>query len=225
MNNYFKRFLLTAALLISSSAAFAVSLPGIPASGPLSFDFSQALVQPTSIRELLGTFSNNNASITNFGTTSVFEATTMGDFIFTDVNGSLYDGTNGTFQLDAQYNSGGTLIGGTVSITGQINGIGINNVQSLMTADLSSFATSGNLLGYATTNVTCNAAYADDCFANESVYLTAAYNGAPIDPNNLISQQFLVSSLTTVPVPASLWLLASALGLLGLRSKKKAKTA
>lgn len=222
MNKQLKQLLVVSILLLgSTSSAFAVSLSGIPDSGPLNFSFTDALKPPTSMNDLLRKWNNNQVTISDFAGLTLLDATNIGNFIFTDLNGGQHQGINGTFRLQAQFGADGSFAGGTVSITGQINSIGINSVQSLMTANLSDFAASGNLIGFATSGVQCNAVYAADCFENESVYLTTTYNKDPINTSNLSGQQFLSASLTTVPVPASVWLLGSALGLLGAGVRRR----
>ena len=213
-------------LLVSISSAYAVSLPGIPESGPLNFEFTDAVTPPTSMNDLIRKWNANRVTVSAPlpGLTQI-DAVNIGNFTFTDLDWTQHQGTNGRFQLSAVFDSTGTLVGGTVSIVGQVSGIGINTVQTLMTAELSGFAREGNLIGFATTNVWCNAAYAADCFQNESVYLNVQYNETDVNTDGLINGQFLASSLTTVPVPASVWLLGSALGLMGATMRRRKNAA
>ncbi len=225
MTKQLKKLIVVSLLLLGSTgSAFAVSLPGIPESGPMSFHFTDALTPPTSMNDLLRKWNNNQVKVSNFAGLSIIDATNIGNFIFLDLNSVEHQGINGTFRLSAQFGADGAFVGGTVSVTGQINSIGINSVQSLMTATLIEFASDGNLIGFETTNQQCNAVFAAYCIWNESVYLNTTYNKGPVDTSNLYNQQFIASSLTTVPVPASIWLMGSALALMGAAVRRR-KTA
>jgi hypothetical protein len=68
------------------------------------------------------------------------------------------------------------------------------------------------LLGFNTTNIWCAPELMLNCTENESVYvaLSKAFSGE-------IGRNFMANGIavTTVPVPAAVWLFGSSLGLLG----------
>jgi hypothetical protein len=84
----------------------------------------------------------------------------------------------------------------------------------LMAADLTSanFVDDPYLWGFNTSNIFCNPALLLECTDQESVYvaLSTAFSGD--FGRNFMSMGI---AITTVPVPAAIWLFGSALGLLG----------
>ncbi len=230
MKKHFKTIVASGLLLIGSmTSALAVSLPGIPESGPLNFDFNELSRPAGSLKEALWKIAHNRIELTQpVAGITLFRAINAGRFVFTALDGTLYEGTNGNFQLNATFGADGTLAGGTVVITGAIAGIGISTPQLLMSADLTAFATDNGLVGFATGNVFCNAVYAADCFANESVYLRTGLSTGPDGLGSLQASSLaatLSSSSTTVPLPASAWLLLSAFGALVGLSRGRRSTA
>jgi hypothetical protein len=99
----------------------------------------------------------------------------------------------------------------------------MTKVETLYEADLTSFAFSGfgvnALFGYNTMMTFCNAAIAAYCTPAESVYMGILDGG----DFNLNSKKFSANGfqVTTVPVPAAVWLFGS--GLLGMVSVAKRK--
>jgi len=231
MTKLFKK-LAVAVLLITGAVGTAAaypsySLPGIPDSGPLSFEFASATQTATSMNDYIRKWYWNGISIEeSLGGTYTLKAENAGDFTFYDLNDVAHEGTKGQFTLEAFFSATGDFVSGTVYITGAIEDIGINKPEFLMSADLIDFNVDGSqtLIGFATTNVLCNAVYEADCFNNESVYLQT---NAALDTANLNNNagRTMVSSLTTVPLPASVWLLGSALGFAGLLARRRRQTA
>jgi hypothetical protein len=111
---------------------------------------------------------------------------------------------------------------GTVKVEGKITGLGINTTQTLMTANLTGFNkdSSGYLYGFNTNNIVCNPAILayQGCTTAESIYIAL-----------FSSQKSLTKSwstkgvaLTSIPVPAAVWLFGSGLvGLAGVARRKK----
>jgi hypothetical protein len=116
---------------------------------------------------------------------------------------------------------------GTLSIKGQIIGLppelAMTKVEALYEADLTSFNFSGfgvnAQFGYNTEMTYCHAEIAAYCTDAESVYMEIQ-DGQSF---NLDSRKFSANSfqVTTVPVPAAVWLFGS--GLLGMVSIAKRK--
>lgn len=128
---------------------------------------------------------------------------------------------NTSYALNAVFNNSNQFQSGTVAIKGTISGLGINTAQTLMTANLTKFATGfGNyVLGFNTSNIVCNPnvnAYVH-CTTNEAVYigLSKSFNFKTGYAANGVA-------LTSVPVPAAVWLFGSGLvGLVGIARRKQ----
>jgi hypothetical protein len=155
---------------------------------------------------------------------------------------------NTKYVLNAVFDSNNVFQSGTVAIRGKIPGlVGGHGVQTLMTADLTAFArnSAGDLLGFNTANIVCNPAINAyvPCTTSESVYL--ALNKGIFD-NNCFSGHsafrhndcgndekgekwkkariFKTSgiAITSIPVPAAVWLFGSGLlGLVGIAHRRK----
>jgi hypothetical protein len=124
---------------------------------------------------------------------------------------------NTFYQLKAKYNSSREELTGSIRIMGTLPEMTAK--QTLMTADLTGvWNSSGNLIGFNTTNIQCNTAINGiaPCTSAEVVYLTL--NG-PLGEGRKTSTTGL--AITSVPVPASVWLFGSGLvGLAGVARRK-----
>lgn len=191
-------------------------LPGIPESGAPSFVFNNT---PASrFGSNVQSWFNNYAIIQNVGgsngTYNLF-AHNEGSFGFFETMGVKTEGSLGNFDLNATFDSDGTLIGGTVTIMGAIADLGINDPATvLMTADLVNFNFEGNLAGFSIGNIRC-AAEIQNCKSDpgdiESVYVRLAGNFAGIENLNGKNYRSTIASITTVPIPAAAWLMLSGL--------------
>ena len=138
----------------------------------------------------------------------------------------VYNIGNTSYSLTANFNTSNYLTGGSVSIKGNIPGLGINNSSTtLMSANLTpgGFASGfgGYLLGFNTQNLVCNPqlnAYTH-CTTAESVYLGLL---SPFSFKNNSGWKTVGVQLTSVPVPMAVWLFGSGLlGLAGVARRKK----
>ena len=156
----------------------------------------------------------------------------QGSFTYWETMDTSYGGSTGVFDLNATFDSAGQLTGGTVQITGAIAGIGITDASTvLMEANLVDFTFEGDLIGFAIDNIVCDPAGGpdggrivgcqDDPTARESIYfgLTADFPGiAELAGRNYRST---MTNKTTVPIPATAWLMLSGLGLLSTVARRK----
>ena len=142
-----------------------------------------------------------------------------GDMFFMFSSSESYQVTDGSYQLKANLDASGNFLSGDVKITGSIAHFGITS-SVLMTATLDSFAYDSNTLAFNTSDIDCP--FFDFCTTNESVWINLDTGG--FDP---ALKKFTDTGLaiTTVPVPAAVWLFGS--GILGLAStaRRKRKTA
>jgi hypothetical protein len=125
------------------------------------------------------------------------------------------------YTLNAKFNSSNVFQSGTVSMQGKIGGLGINTLQTLMTADLTAFGKGydGYVIGFNTNNIKCNPlinAYSQ-CTTAESITMALGKSF-----NFQTDYKAKGYALTSVPVPAAVWLFGSGLmGLVGVARRKK----
>lgn len=202
-------------------------LPGIPASGAPSFVFNNS--PATSFGGNVQSWFNNYAVIQNVGGASGsynFFAHNEGSFDFIEALGVSIDGVGGNLDLSAKFDSEGNFLEGTIKITGAISELGINDPSTvLMTADLVGFGFQGNLVGYSIGNITC-AAEIQNCENDpgdiESAYFRMAGSFAGIQNLNGKNYRSTIASITTVPIPAAVWLMLSGLGCIaGLKARRR----
>ena len=188
----------TGALLIGalvSSSAFGLSLNGITPSGSPAF--------------------GNGVKVTLNPHNGTIKATGRKAFLL-DTGDGVLDGSSGAYSLQVNFDKKdpGTFLGGTVSLKGAIDALGIGRNTLLMTADIIGFNILDDdfLWGFNTANIFCAVELGLQCTDRESVYieLDSAFN--QMFQSNFKTTGF---ATTTVPVPAAVWLFGSALGLLG----------
>ena len=135
----------------------------------------------------------------------------VSSYLYVDT-GDVLDITKTKFQFDAKVTGGDAR--GKIKITGKIDALGIKG--TLMTADLNgSWGADGTLIGFDTKNITCNDAinaYLGGCTTDEVVYFNLLEAIGPDAAARKIKTAGF--AVTSVPVPAALWLFGS--GLLGL---------
>jgi hypothetical protein len=115
---------------------------------------------------------------------------------------------------------GGELTG-TLTIKGNIEDLGITGKKKLFSADLDGTRgnnLAGDLHGFGTTNIVCHEAISAYCSESETFYLNLLE--AITDESSNVKTAGL--AVTTVPVPAAVWLFGS--GLLGLIAVARRKT-
>ena len=165
------------------------------------------------------------------GQTYDFYATTRGDFGYWENADTRYQGTDGVFTLYARFGAAGWLQGGVVQMTGAINELGIYDPNAvLLTANLVRYSTDGVFAGFAIDNIICPRVEIINCQEDpgvaESVYLQLTSALPTI--RNLGDQTYtttVLANTTTVPVPASVWLMLSGLGLLFAHSRRRPNNA
>jgi hypothetical protein len=139
---------------------------------------------------------------------------------------------NTKYTLNAVFDNNNVFQSGTVQIRGKIPGLVTDHgVQTLMSADLTAFAsnTLGDLLGFNTANIVCHPDINvfTPCTTNESVYLALRhgifdarqhYNHGDDEDGEKWKKagKFRTSgiAITSIPVPAAVWLFGS--GIVGL---------
>jgi hypothetical protein len=181
--------------LLGHTNAFAFALPGITPSGSPAFT-NNVLVRlnPQGGLKVIGA-ANQTFSL--------------------DTGSDTYVGTRGLYMLNAKIGDDGSLLSGSVELRGMMSQLGIDRPRTLlMSADLTAanLVDDPHLWGFNTTNIFCNPDLMLNCTDNESVYLSLSNSFSGDFGRNFISRGIAV---TTVPVPAAVWLFGSGLGLLG----------
>ena len=151
------------------------------------------------------------------------DAMSQGDFKLWESEDTYIQGTDGLFDLHADFDFDGNLLSGNVSIEGILKDLGIDEVKTLMTADLvaDGFAYDGNLVGFQIDNIWCAEEIRGCTDMVESIYffLDQEFPGIA----ELAGSNFYTTMATkaTVPVPATLWLMLSGILLLSGRARRK----
>jgi hypothetical protein len=150
----------------------------------------------------------------NNGSWSASANNGLKDFTFNDGTNPIWNGDGYKFNFSAQFDKKtGDFIDGSMSIQGAIPGLGITDKKTvLMSADLTSFGWAGNYVGFNTANIFCDAGLGVPCTPAESIIFTldSIFSG---DPTARLHTTAL--AVTSVPLPAAVWLFGSGLGLLG----------
>jgi hypothetical protein len=185
-----------------SQSAFALSIPGLRSSGTPAFQFD------VKVRHVPQGPNKSTMTITG-----------RNDFIF--YNGAVENGIDGTYNLKATFDSAGNVTGGDVSLKGAIPSLGIVDKNTvLFTADLEAFGfdpLQPMLIGFNTTNIMCDAGLGVVCTNSESVYVTLDAMFTGLDTRLRTSG----TSITTIPLPAAVWLFGSGLALLGATARRQ----
>lgn len=195
-------------LLISTvlgwTGASALNLTGIPESGSPAFynDVKVTL------------HSNNGTPKLNNGT---LKLRGKKDFMFDDGSNPFWQGGTSKYSVNIYFNKvTGAFAGGTLSLKGRIDGLGIPRNTVLVTADIIDWNITEdvNLWGFKTDNIVCSPLLLVACTTTESIYVELDDPFTQLDPT---AGRFTTTGTaqTTVPVPAAAWFFGSALGLLG----------
>lgn len=210
-----------AAALIDPST----KLPGIPEAGAPAFVFNDGVnsfggdIQSWYDNYLVVQSVDGGAGGYNM------VAHNQGSFSYWETMDTKYGGSSGIFDLSATFDSDGNLTGGTVQITGAIAGIGVTDDSTvLMTANLKDFVVEGDLVGFAIDNIVCDSSIvgcAATATQTESIYFGLADDFPGIEELGGMNYRSIIANKTTVPIPASAWLMLSGLGLLGSMANRR----
>jgi hypothetical protein len=195
--------MLAAISFIISSTAWAID---VPSSYDLPNDTIDPSGSPAFYNEVTIDMNDNSGRLTVTG---------RGEFLL-ESNASLYDGEKLYYKMLVFYDNGGNFSSGTVTVRGTIPSLGITKITDLATADVDEWNLHDdpNLWAFGTTNIVCSPLLPFFCTQDESIYVPFQGDGFDgiFDNGKFTASGFAV---TTVPVPAAVWLFGSALGLLG----------
>ena len=202
-----------------------LSLPGIAPMGNPSFSFVR-VKNPDYSNNIKSWYSNLvYAGRSRNGVTYDMVVSQTGRFNYYPTEDTMVKGVLGNFYLQARFGPAGRLLQGKVIMTGRIEEAGILNPNAVIfSADLSSFAKRGSLVGYGFDNISCHVAIEncqEDPNIEESVYLrlTEALPNIRSLGDDVFSAG-IIANTTTVPVPAAVWLMLSGLVALAMRARR-----
>ena len=144
----------------------------------------------------------------------------MSEFRASNSVDDIYNIDNTFFQFKAKSKKGDVT--GSIRIMGMLDGM--SKQETLMTADLDGvWGGNGQLIGFNTMNIQCGDAITAlvTCTTNEVIYLTQL-NDALYPGGAKGKYQTTGLAVTSVPVPAAVWLFGSGLvGLAGVVRRRK----
>jgi len=140
------------------------------------------------------------------------KASLNGSMDFLNSPGDSYMVSDGSYKLKASFDASGALQSGDLTIRGAVTGLGITST-TLFTASLDAFAYDGTTLAFKTTITGGEICVVVGCTTYESIWIDLDTGG--FDPT-LKKFTDTGMAITTIPVPAAVWLFVS--GIVGLAS-------
>jgi hypothetical protein len=175
------------------------------------------------------TFAKNGSS--GYKLTATYDPPGTGSFKVQTNPGTAYNVTGSkTFSLTSFFNNSLGFTSGSLLLKGKVSGLGINSDTTLWSASLSNFGYDINpfdgspiSLGWRTNGPSgALKNLFDPGGSSESIYLWG-FNS--LNLSKLLSKQaisFNAQGITTVPIPAAVWLFGSALMGMGVIGRRKA---
>jgi hypothetical protein len=200
------------------------SLPGIAPAGQPNFENDITVDWKPKLKTKKGVISGKatlDVSFKGSNSTFLFNANSTDSYAidkgkYTLHADYIYDATLGKFVLDTTKGKNSLKISGDLSIPS----LNVSLRGTLFTADLDAWNYAGDLIGFNTT-ITGGLICTDTdfgCATHESAYLDLTNGGfnPEVDFKGTIG-----TAVTTIPLPAAVWLFGSGLlGLLGMARKK-----
>ena len=213
----------------TASALPVTEIDGIAPSGNPSFTFEG--INQSDYSNTIQSWFDNLFYIEHQDATDTYRlfAAQEGDFTFAPEPGMTYDGSDGIFNLYADFDANGNFLGGMMAISGSIPDAGINDPSTiLMTGTLvaadttTGYAIQDNILGLSYIVDSCaEVSWQCNTDTPESVYFYTVDNLPDIGSLGGGNYQSTMASITTVPIPASAWLMISALSLCGALARRR----
>lgn len=207
----------------TASALPVTEIDGIAPSGNPSFTFEG--INQSDYSNTIQSWFDNLLYIEHQDASDTYRlfAAQEGDFTFAPQPSDSFNGSDGIFNLYADFDASGAFQTGMMAISGSIPDAGINDPSTiLMTGTLTGYEVQNNILGFSVRIDSCaDPSWECNLGGIESVYFYTVDNLPEIGSLGGGNYQTTMASITTVPVPASAWLMISALSLCGALARRR----